>query len=137
MLTRFVHSQLPKQRLHDSSRCAQAERFLKYRLPRVAEKVSRQGRVTGHEDDTRHVFTMPLLNGFVQFPTVQPRHMKVGEDGVVMMLVKPVEGLKTIAGGIDLVALTSQNVGQQFTEDVSVVDHKDALLSHRLREGTL
>ena len=32
--------------------------------------------------------------------------MKVGEDGVVMMLVKPVEGLKTIAGGIDLVALT-------------------------------
>jgi hypothetical protein len=48
------------------------------------------------------------------------------------MLVKPVERLKTIAGGIDLVALTSQNVGQEFTEDVFVVDHKDALLSHRL-----
>src|SRR5258705_1846784 len=73
------------------------------------------------------------MNGFVQFPTVQAWHIKVGEDGVVMMLVKPVEGLKTMAGGIDLVALTSQNVGQQFTEDVSVVDHKDALLSHWLR----
>ena len=35
-----------------------------------------------------------------------------------MMLVKPVERLKTIAGGIDLVTLTSQSVGQQFTEDV-------------------
>ena len=44
------------------------------------------------------------------------------------------ERLKTIAGGIDLVTLTSQNVGQEFTEDVFVVDHKDALLSHRLRE---
>ena len=70
----------------------------------------------------------------VQFRTVQPRHMKVGEDGIVMMLVKPVERLKAIAGGIDLVALTSQNVGQEFTENVFVVDHKDALLSHRLRE---
>jgi hypothetical protein len=50
------------------------------------------------------------------------------------MLVEPVERLKTIAGGIDLVALTSQNVSQQFTEDVFVVDHEDALLSHRLRE---
>ena len=126
-------STLPKQRLDDSSRCAQAEWFLKYRLPRVAEKFGRRGGVTGHEDDTRQVFTLPFLNGFVQFRTVQPRHMKVGEDGIVMMLVKPVERLKAIAGGIDLVALTSQNVGQEFTEDVFVVDHKDALLSHRLR----
>src|ERR1700730_457599 len=58
--------------------------------------------------------------------------MKVGEDSVVMMLVEPVERLKTITGGINLVALTSQNVSQQFTEDVFVVDHEDALLSHRL-----
>src|SRR5258708_32618282 len=27
--------------------------------------------------------------------------------------------------------VTSQNVGQQATEDLFVVDHKDALLSHR------
>ena len=48
-----------------------------------------------------------------------------------MMLVEPVERLKTIAGGIDLVALTSQNVSQQFTEDVFVVDHKDKKVHER------
>jgi hypothetical protein len=37
--------------------------------------------------------------------------MKVGEDSVVMMLVEPVERLKTITGGINLVALTSRAVG--------------------------
>jgi len=84
--------------------------------------------------DTRRVFTLALLNGLVQARTVQFRHLKVGEDSIVMMLIKPVERLKTVAGGIDLVTLMSQNVGQQFTEDLFVVDHKDALLSHRLRE---
>src|SRR5258707_15513750 len=74
-----------------------------------------------------------LLNGLVQARTVQFRHLKVGEDSIVMMLIKPVERLKTVAGGIDLVTLMSQNVGQQFTEDLFVVDHKDALLSHCLR----
>lgn len=132
-LAHATPSRLPKQRLHDSSRCAQAERLLKYRLSRVAEKVSRQGGIAGHEDDTRRVFTLALPNGCIQARPVQPWHLKVGEDGIVMMLVKPVERLETVAGGIDLVTLMSQNVGQQVTEDVFVVDHKDALLSHCLR----
>jgi hypothetical protein len=58
--------------------------------------------------------------------------MKVCEDGIEVMMVKPVERLKTVAGGIDLVTFYSQNLGQQVTEDFFVVDHKDALLSHRL-----
>ena len=58
--------------------------------------------------------------------------MKVDEDGIVVMLVKPVERLETVAGGIDLVTLTSQSICQQFTEDSFVIDHTDALLSHCL-----
>ena len=58
--------------------------------------------------------------------------MKVDEDGIVVMLVKPVERLETVAGGIDLVTLTSQKIFQQFAEDSFVIDHKDALLSYCL-----
>ena len=45
--------------------------------------------------------------------------MKVDEDGIVVMLVKPVERLETIAGGIDVVTLTSQSIASSSRRTAS------------------